>query len=193
MIFVTVGAQMPFDRLLRVVDEWAGRQRDPDVFAQIGPSKMRPQHIRWSQFLDPEEFREKVRAADTIVAHAGMGSILSALEFGKPVVVMPRRGDLHETRNDHQFATARRLLAQGRVVVAFDEAHLVEKLDTLGNLSHSQPIAPQASPLLLKAIRSFIDTGTGMPPQAVRVRDRAAVADRVHTPTWEPVGVGAAD
>jgi UDP-N-acetylglucosamine transferase subunit ALG13 len=193
MIFVTVGAQMPFDRLLRVVDEWAGRQNHPDVFAQIGPSKMRPQHIRWSQFLDPEEFREKVKAADTIVAHAGMGSILSALEFGKPVVVMPRRGDLHETRNDHQFATARRLLAQGRVVVAFDETHLVEKLDTLGNLSHSQPIAPQASPLLLKAIRSFIDTGTGMPRQAVRVRDRAAVPDRVHAPAWEPVGVGAAD
>ena len=189
MIFVTVGAQMPFDRLLRVVDEWAGRRGRSDVFAQIGPTKMRPKHLRWSQFLEPSEFREKVRLADAVVAHAGMGSILSALEFGKPVVVMPRRGDLLETRNDHQFATARRLLAQGRVVVAFDEGHLVEKLDALGHLSGCEPIAPQASPRLLKAIRTFIDTGLGI---AFRP-EPAPAPDRVISTAWEAEPVGVAE
>jgi hypothetical protein len=29
LIFLTVGAQMPFDRLVRLVDDWAARHRDP--------------------------------------------------------------------------------------------------------------------------------------------------------------------
>src|SRR5262245_61048293 len=129
MIFVTVGAQMPFDRLIRAVDEWAATCGRSDIFAQIGPSNYRPRHIRATRFIDPPEFRERVEAARVVVAHAGMGSILTALELGKSIIVMPRRGDLKETRNDHQVATARHLLAQGRVLVAFDEQQLLELLD----------------------------------------------------------------
>ena len=35
MIFVTVGAQLPFDRLVDTVDAWAGRKGDTEVLAQI--------------------------------------------------------------------------------------------------------------------------------------------------------------
>lgn len=38
MIFVTVGTQVQFDRLIRTVDEWAGARARSDIFAQIGPS-----------------------------------------------------------------------------------------------------------------------------------------------------------
>lgn len=157
MIFVTVGAQMPFDRLVSAVDAWAGRVSRSDVFAQIGPTSTFPKHIRWTQFLEPDQFRQKVAEADVVVAHAGMGSILTALTSGKPILVMPRRGDLKETRNDHQFATARQLLAQGRVSVAFDEEHLEEKLNSLRRMTRSAPISREASPRLLAAIRAFIE------------------------------------
>ena len=93
MIFVTVGAQMPFDRLVRAVDEWAGQSGTRDVFAQIGTTDLRPRHIEWVSFLQPAEFLERVRAARLIIAHAGMGSILTALGLGKQILVMPRRGD----------------------------------------------------------------------------------------------------
>ena len=86
-----------------------------DVFAQVGPTDLRPRHIEWAPFIEPAEFRERVRACSAMVAHAGMGSILTAMEFGKPILVMPRRGALMETRNDHQVATARRFLALGRI------------------------------------------------------------------------------
>jgi len=36
MIFVTVGAQMAFDRLIRAVDAWAGVHPAVSVFGQIG-------------------------------------------------------------------------------------------------------------------------------------------------------------
>ncbi|MFO0982784.1 MAG: glycosyltransferase [Planctomycetota bacterium] len=157
MIFVTVGAQMPFERLTRTVDDWAGRRGRQDVFAQIGPTQWRPEHIAWTQFLDVDEFRTKAQAARVIVAHAGMGSIITALQFGKPILVMPRRGDLLETRNDHQVATAERFRDLGRVAVARDETELFDRLDRVEELTASGCISAYASPQLIDAIRRFID------------------------------------
>lgn len=156
MIFVTVGAQMPFDRMVRTVDEWARLRGRSDVFAQIGCTDWTPRHIPFVHLLEPDDFRMRVRQANVIVAHAGMGSILTALEAGKPILVMPRRGDLKETRNDHQVATARRFGDQGRVAVAMDEHALAQRLDELSSLVSSAPISNSASPRLIEAVRSFI-------------------------------------
>ena len=157
MILVTVGAQMPFDRLIAAVDHWAEVSGCTDIFAQIGDTKFRPKHLRWTQFVNPDQFRELVESADLVVAHAGMGSVLTALELGKPIIVMPRRGALRETRNDHQVATARQLGNQGLVTVAWDEYELVEKLDTqLGQIEVADRIPRQASDSLCSALTEFI-------------------------------------
>jgi UDP-N-acetylglucosamine transferase subunit ALG13 len=157
VIFVTVGGQLPFDRLIRSVDAWAGARQQPDVFAQIGSSSFRPRHIRWSEFLDPDEFRRVVQSSDGLVAHAGMGSIITALEFGKPILVMPRRADLRETRSDHQVDTAKHLREQGYVDVAFDENELSAHLDALVSAEGRAPIATTASGELVRVLRSFIE------------------------------------
>jgi UDP-N-acetylglucosamine transferase subunit ALG13 len=159
MIFITVGAQMPFDRLVEAVDRWARRSHRDDVFAQIGTGSYTPSFIRYVRHLEPQAFRSTVEHADLIVAHAGMGSILTALEAGKPILVMPRRGELMETRNDHQVATAERLSACGRVNVAMDEQHLMERLERVGRIRAAEPIGPYASSRLLRALRTFIATG----------------------------------
>ncbi len=165
MIFVTVGAQMPFDRLVRAVDEWVHRCGRRDVFAQIGYGGWRPSNIQWSEFLAPGEFRERVRTASAIVAHAGMGSILTAMEYGKPILVMPRRGNRGETRNDHQVSSARHFLESGEISVAFDEDELQAKLDQLSSVRPSEQISPYASPELIATLRAFIsrapDSGCG--------------------------------
>ena len=83
MIFVTVGTQGHFDRMVRTVDEWAGKHGRTDVFAQTGPSDASYRHIRVEQFIDPAKFRECVESASLVIAHAGMGSIITALELGK--------------------------------------------------------------------------------------------------------------
>lgn len=184
MLFVTVGAQMSFDRLVRTVDDWSGRVGRTDVFAQIGPTDWRPQHIQWTQFLQPPEFRAKVESADVVIAHAGMGSILTALELGKPILVMPRRGDLMETRNDHQLATAKRFLAQGRVFVAFDEQHLAARLDQLSDLRPGERISAHADPRLIRTIRAFIrgDDVSAM----IREAERASLDQAIDIPVTSP-------
>ncbi|MBK9127263.1 MAG: glycosyl transferase family 28 [Phycisphaerales bacterium] len=190
MIFVTVGAQMPFDRLVQAVDAWAGQRPDIEVFAQIGPTSWRPQHARWTQFLDPPAFEAACRRAEVLVAHAGMGSIITALELGKPILVMPRRGALGETRNDHQVATARRFAELGAVEVAWDEAELGSRLEAIvARLSgtagaDSRPAIPsaceraghgpcvdrqpgQGCPRLVAALRAFIVASPSPAPQAL--------------------------
>jgi UDP-N-acetylglucosamine transferase subunit ALG13 len=159
MIFVTVGTQGQFDRLIRTVDEWAGVRGRTDIFAQTGPSEYHCEHIRTERFIDATEFRERVETASLVIAHAGMGSIITALELGKRIMVMPRRSNLGEHRNDHQVATAKRFAEQGRIAVAFDEKELVDKLDQLQDLHEAERLGAQASPHLIDAIRVFIGAG----------------------------------
>lgn len=159
MIFVTVGTQGQFDRLIRTVDEWAGAHGRADVFAQTGPSDYRSRHIRTEQFVDATEFRKCVEAANLVISHAGMGSIITALELGRPIVVVPRRASLGEHRNDHQLATAKRFAEQGRIMVAFTEHELVEKLDQHQLFDEIARVSAQASPHLISTIRTFIESG----------------------------------
>jgi len=156
MIFVTVGTQLPFDRLIQSIDRWAGSSSVGQVVAQIGPSRLKPSHLQWVEFVGPEEFRRYVETADIVVSHAGMGSILTALELGKPILVLPRRADLGEHRNDHQMATARRFREQGRIEVAFDETELLQKLTQLNTIRARDRISTQASPSLVQTLRAFI-------------------------------------
>jgi UDP-N-acetylglucosamine transferase subunit ALG13 len=156
VIFVTVGTQLAFDRLIVAIDEWAGAAPGREVFAQIGPSNLRPRNIEHSQFICPEECNARMRSATAIVAHAGMGTILTALEIGKPLVVMPRRAALGEHRNEHQLATARRFAELGKVRVAFDESELPGELDELDQAVAQPPISPFAADELVAELRAFI-------------------------------------
>lgn len=164
MIFVTVGTQLPFDRLISAVDEWAGATPSRRVFAQIGPSRMTPRHIKHARFISPEQCSERMAAADAIVAHAGIGTILTALELGKPVLVMPRRAEFAEHRNDHQLATASRFAELGGVSVAFDETELSARLDELYGVMPRPRISSSAPDSFVAGLRAFI-LGQSASPQ----------------------------
>lgn len=159
MIFVTVGYQMAFDRLVAAVDDWAGDHPEARIFAQIGPSDLQPSNLEYTSFMEPAEFTRRVEACSVLVAHAGMGSILTALQYGKPIVVMPRHADRNETRNDHQIATARHLADRTGIEVAIDETELPEKLERLAGLDAPPRIPSTASPELIERISRFIATG----------------------------------
>jgi UDP-N-acetylglucosamine transferase subunit ALG13 len=156
VIFVTVGTQLPFDRLIGAVDEWAGAAAGRSVFAQIGPSRMVPRHIEHARSISPEQCRERMAAAEAIVAHAGIGTILTALELGKPALVMPRQAEFGEHRNNHQLATARRFAELGRIGVAFDETELSARMDELWGVIPQPRINRSAPDNFVANLRSFI-------------------------------------
>lgn len=156
MIFITVGTDQPFDRMLKIVDAWAAENARTDFFAQIGDGGWEPRSIPFSNFLSPPEFKKRFSEARIIIAHAGMGTILSALHHGKPILVMPKLASLGEHRNEHQLATARRMLSLGIVTAAFDEAEFREKLERLDTLVPREKIPPVATGPLIDALREFI-------------------------------------
>jgi UDP-N-acetylglucosamine transferase subunit ALG13 len=157
MIFVTVGTSTPFDRLIRTIDEWAGSRKRDDVFAQIGLSDYKPKNIEAVKLLNPADFSGHFNAAQFVVAHAGMGTIITALEIGKPLVILPRRAHFNETRNDHQFATAQQFSRQRGIIVALNEEELIHKLDQADIAPVTSQIGSEASPGLISALRSFIE------------------------------------
>jgi UDP-N-acetylglucosamine transferase subunit ALG13 len=185
VIFVTVGTQLPFDRMVAAVDAWAALAPGQQVFAQIGPTDLRPRHIDHRAFVSPAECHELMLAADAIVAHAGMGTILRALELGKPLLVLPRRAALGEHRNDHQLATARRFAELGKVAVAFDEGQLPEKLEQLDRAVVTERIGPYAPDRLVGALRIFIDGGR-VPAHAIEGGPMTAPASPAATVMSQP-------
>ena len=154
MIFATVGTQLPFDRLIIALDEWAGVNPEVEVFAQIGRGEYQPRCASWKREIDPQEFREIMARCDTVVAHAGMGTIITAMELGKRVVVMPRRASLGEHRNEHQLATAARLEHLNGLSVVLEAETLAKNLGR--PLEHDEGVVSSGpDSRLIAAIRDF--------------------------------------
>ena len=153
MIFVTVGTQLPFPRLIAAMDEWAA-QSDEEVVAQVGPDTEPRNHVTVKTSLTPDQFSDHFQTARVVVAHAGIGTILSAKRFGKPLVILPRRFQLGEHRNDHQMATARQVESLEGVHVAWEDADLGALLakQDLVPASEAQSATHQALISHLKAV-----------------------------------------
>ena len=121
MIFVTVGTHYQgFERLVKKMDEIAGKI-DDEVIMQIGYTKYEPKNAEWFRFLEREgDILELYKKADVIVAHAGAGTLLTALSFGKPVVVVPRLKKFGEHVDDQQLELAEALESMGEAIAVYD-------------------------------------------------------------------------
>lgn len=129
MIFVTVGQMLPFDRLIQAMDNWAKQHPDIPVFAQIGEGNFEPSHFDFVRMMSPAEFAAKIRQADLVVSHAGMGTVISALQEGRRMVVMPRRADAREATTNHQVDAIRWLRDKLGVFVALSESEIPSAIE----------------------------------------------------------------
>lgn len=159
-IFVTVGAQMPFDRLIKVADRWAGRNPEFEVVAQLGVgSEASPKHMRHETLMGPDRFEAACDEADILVGHAGTGTIFSAMDRNKKLVMMTRQAARRETRNDHQIATAKHFQTFANLEVCWDE----KDFDTIMSCAISAPLKcdepKRQTRALHEQIASFIDRG----------------------------------
>lgn len=154
MIFVVTGTQLPFDRLIRMLDEIAP-QLDEEIVAQVNGSGYLPRHINTIDMLPPDEFDRLFSSARLIVAHAGIGTIITAMQQQKPVIIFPRIAALGEHRNEHQLATAEKMKEAGWVYVANTKEELSELLQT-PDLHPLCTIGGSASESLVESITDFI-------------------------------------
>lgn len=155
MIFVTVGTQLAFDRMIAVVDTWCKSNPSIDVFAQIGPSDKKFNHLRYEKFISPQQANQSFMEAELIVAHAGMGSVLTSLKYKKPIIIVPRKASLGEHRNDHQLATAKWLATRQGITVAWDENELMALLDQRNSFNLTEPIPEYATSELIENLKKY--------------------------------------
>ena len=158
MIFVTVGTQGSFDRLISAMDAIAATLPEIRFVAQVSKGNYQVKHMTTLEFLTPGEFDSYFSKAKLIVSHAGMGTIISAFERDKPIIIFPKLASLGEHRNDHQMATARKLGSLNYVHVAHDQAELREKINLVfgGELSSLHTVGKYASSELINSLQSFI-------------------------------------
>ena len=154
MIFVTIGTQIPFDRLIEILDRIAP-ELDEEIYAQGLRGRYKPKHIKTLDFIEPDEFEEVFVQARLVVAHAGMGTILSSLRRSKPLIIFPRIAALGEHRNEHQTATALMIKEKNYAYVATNEKELRELLHM--DLRPLKKIGEFASESLVKSLKDFID------------------------------------
>lgn len=158
MIFVTVGTQLPFDRLMAGVDQWAEVSGYREIFAQRGRGEYSPRYMRSEAEITPREFNQYVMASELLIAHAGMGSILAALDYAKPIVLLPRRASLGEHRNDHQLATVQKFAQLPQVFAATTVDELAAAVERALSVTDQvvTGLGSNASAQLLDAVRGFV-------------------------------------
>ena len=132
MIFLTVGTQFPFDRLVKAVDKAAGINGfDDKIVAQIGDSSYRPKNFEATTSVEKALFDQHFAEADSIISHAGMGTITMSLDHRKPLLVMPRMKKYGEVVNDHQLAIAKKFEQLGYLLVAYSAEDVPDKIKQL--------------------------------------------------------------
>ena len=158
MIFVTIGTQEPFDRLIKIMDEFASEISE-EVIAQVFNNSYRVRHMKTLGFLDPLEYNTLFTEARLIVSHAGMGTIISALTKNKPIIVLPRIAKLGEHRNEHQLDTIYKLKELGYIRIANNEIELKTMLYDIIKQPDIKPlhqIEKYASEELITSLHQFI-------------------------------------
>lgn len=137
MTFVTVGTQsFPFDRLLEMMDHLTGEGvLQGEVFAQTGNSSYAPKNYRYTDFLAPEDYDRAMEEADLIIAHAGVGTIMSALSKGKKLIVVPRDQHFREHVDDHQYEIAEEFAREGYLLCAKDRTELSAALAEIHSIT----------------------------------------------------------
>ena len=157
VIFVVAGTQAPFDRLLSIIDKWAVNQDTYSIIAQTANSEINFKNMMCFDYLEPDVFNEYFHNADVIIGHAGIGTIIKALENKKKLVVFPRQVKYNEHRNDHQKHTALAFKKLGLINFAYNEKELIQYLDDIQSISLKKGIGVKADQKLLDSLSTFIN------------------------------------
>ena len=129
LVFVTVGATLPFDRMVKSVAALRARGELPEeILIQTGIGGYRPEGIQTVDTLDFNEVQALLKDADIVICHGGTGSLITALREGCRTIVMPRLPEHGEHYDNHQADITRSFAARGLVKVANTEAELAEAI-----------------------------------------------------------------
>ncbi len=116
-LVVTLGTMENFSFRRLIERTIAILPRSTEVLWQVGCTDVSDLPIEAHRQLPAHELAAAIAAADAVVAHAGTGSAVAALEVGKKPVLVPRRARRDENIDDHQVLLAEELSDRDLAVV----------------------------------------------------------------------------
>lgn len=107
LVFATVGATLPFPRLVNYVLAARHDGLLPGrLILQVGDGVALPDGDNVHHGLSFHQVQDILARADVVICHAGTGSLITALRQGCHVIAIPRRFDLGEHYDEHQSEIA---------------------------------------------------------------------------------------
>ena len=145
-----------FERLVRRL--LAILPPETEVLWQTGDTDTRALGVNGHHAIPERELTQAIRGADVLVAHAGVGTALAALEVGKCPVLVPRRLIHGEHVDDHQTQIATELGNRGLAVSAeADDLTLDHLLAASATRVMTLPTDP---PFMLRGAHPVASPGT---------------------------------
>lgn len=173
LLFATVGATLPFDRLVESVAALKARGEIlEDVLIQTGIGGVKPEGLRAIESLPFEEMTKNLREADIVICHGGTGSLITALREGCRVVAMPRLFRLGEHYDDHQEEITAAFEARGLIQTANNLDELAAALRRARDLP---PVVATSEPVALTRFVRETLQGEAQRRRRVPVCDLAAI------------------
>jgi UDP-N-acetylglucosamine--N-acetylmuramyl-(pentapeptide) pyrophosphoryl-undecaprenol N-acetylglucosamine transferase len=158
--FKDIGFERLVKRLLEILPA------DAEVLWQTGDTDVSGLGIVGHHAIPERELSEAIREADVLVAHAGVGTALAALEVGKLPVLVPRRLAHAEHVDDHQIQIARELDSRGLALsVEADELTLDHLLTAAATGVRTLPTDP---PFATRGRRTERRPAVAVPQRAAR-------------------------
>jgi UDP-N-acetylglucosamine transferase subunit ALG13 len=134
LLFATVGATLPFDRLVNSVAELKTEGViSESVIAQTGIGGVSPPGLQVVETLAFDEVQDLLKRASIVVCHGGTGSLITALRAGCHVIAMPRLPALHEHYDNHQSEITEAFASRGLISVANSVDELREAIGNRRN------------------------------------------------------------
>lgn len=159
MILVLLGTQNnSFVRLLDAIQKNINNKIIQDeVIVQAGFTKFESPDMKIFNLIDKKDFEELQDKADLIITHGGVGSIISSLEKGKKVIVVPRLKKYGEHVNDHQVQIAERFEKDGYVKMVMDVSKLGDVIKSMKDFVPKKYIGQNGKSKIITIIENFID------------------------------------
>lgn len=157
LLVATVGATLPFDRLVATVAKAHAAGLIPEqVVIQTGVGGLRPEGMESVETLPFDALQDLQGRADLVVCHGGTGSLITALRTGCRVIALPRRFDLGEHYDDHQSEIVEAFVRRGLIHTARTDA---EFADALIAARDATPVSATTDPqALLAFLRDHLAT-----------------------------------
>jgi UDP-N-acetylglucosamine--N-acetylmuramyl-(pentapeptide) pyrophosphoryl-undecaprenol N-acetylglucosamine transferase len=149
-VVVTLGTSPQFqfsrlvDRLIAILPP------DVEVLWQTGCTEVSDKPIKATPWMPAAALAEAMADADVVIAHAGAGSILAALQAGRRPLIVPRRAEHGEIPENHQLQIASELSVRGLATVS--DADYLNFGDLQDAASWRIQRADQVSPVILERV-----------------------------------------